>query len=89
MVLSTAGIELLGGWLPWHWSNEVQILWSITAIASLFVIVFILTRQWSSPPFSPYARTPSMLFRFRRRHCPMLRWSAEPLAVAHAGSALP
>ena len=22
-------------------------------------------------------------------HCPMLRWSAEPLAVAHAGSALP
>jgi len=25
----------------------VQILWSITAIASLFVIVFILTREWS------------------------------------------
>ena len=47
IVLSTAGIELLGGWLPWHWSNEVQIIWSITAIASLFVIVFILTREWS------------------------------------------
>jgi len=25
----------------------VQILWSITAIASLFVIVFILTREWN------------------------------------------
>jgi hypothetical protein len=25
----------------------VQILWSITAIASLFAIVFILTREWS------------------------------------------
>jgi len=33
-------------WLLSHWSNEVQILWSITAIASLFAIVFILTREW-------------------------------------------
>ena len=46
IVVWTAGIELLGGWLLWHWGNEVQIFWSITAIASLFAIVFILTLEW-------------------------------------------
>ena len=33
------------GWLLLHKDNQLQILWSITAIASLFAIVFILTRE--------------------------------------------
>jgi hypothetical protein len=46
IVLWATGIELLGVWQLLREGNDVQILWSITAIASLFAIVFILTREW-------------------------------------------
>ena len=36
----------------------MQILWSITAIASLFVIVFILTREWSQLRVLPLCTRP-------------------------------
>jgi hypothetical protein len=46
IVLWTTGIGPLGGRLLLREGNDVQILWSITAIASLFTILFILTREW-------------------------------------------
>ncbi len=45
IVRGQLGLSFSGGWLLLHQGDELQILWSIMAIASLFAIVFILTRE--------------------------------------------